>query len=111
MGQLHKRFTNEQVKLLLEGYVQGRVSRSEVEGILEINKPRFFALMKDYRRSPARLSSEVEEAITRELLREKALVDNPNCQLEVITTQPYVTVCRKGGFPYQSTLSSKGQKT
>lgn len=77
MGQLHKRFTNEQVKLLLEGYVQGRVSRSEVEGILEINKTRFFALMKDYRRSPARLSSEVEEAITRELLREKALVDNP----------------------------------
>ncbi|KAF0110348.1 MAG: integrase catalytic region [Chloroflexi bacterium] len=89
MGQLHKRFTNEQVKLLLDGYVQGRISRSEVEGILEINKTRFFALVKDYRRSPAtfsmeyqretpaRLSGETEEAIARELLREKALVDNP----------------------------------
>lgn len=45
--------------------------------------------MKDYRRSPAtfsleyqreapsRLSGEVEEAIVRELQREKALVDNP----------------------------------
>src|SRR5574340_73386 len=89
MDQLHKRFTNEQVKLLLEGYVQGRISRSEVEGILEINKTRFFALVKDYRRSPAtftiayeretpaRLSRETEEAISRELLREKALIDDP----------------------------------
>lgn len=89
MGQLHKRFTNEQVKLLLEGYVQGRIARAEVEGILEINKTRFFALVKDYRRSPAtfsleykretpaRLSVEVEETIAKELLREKALVDNP----------------------------------
>ena len=89
MSQLHKRFTNEQVKLLLEGYVQGRISRSEVESILEINKTRFFAIVKDYRRSPemftlayeretpARLSGEVEKAIAGELLREKALVDNP----------------------------------
>src|SRR5574340_1713729 len=88
MDQLHKRFTNEQVKLLLEGYVQGRISRSEVEGILENNKSRFFALVKDYRRSPAmftiayeretpaRLSRQTEEAISRELLREKALIDN-----------------------------------
>jgi capsule polysaccharide export protein KpsE/RkpR len=89
MGQLHKRFTNEQVKLLLEGYARGRIARAEVEGILEINKTRFFALMKDYRRSPevftleyqrdtpARLSVEIEEEIIKELLREKALVDNP----------------------------------
>ncbi len=89
MDQLHKRFTNDQVKILLEGYIQGRISRSEIEGILEINKTRFFALVKDYRRSPAtftlayeretpaRLSGEVEEAIAGELLREKALVDNP----------------------------------
>jgi hypothetical protein len=89
MGQLHKRFTNEQVKLLLNGYVQGRISRSEVERILEINKTRFFAIVKAYRRSPetftmeyrrdtpARLTAKIEEAIAGELLREKALVDNP----------------------------------
>ncbi len=89
MGQLHKRFTNEQVKLLLEGYIQGRISRSEIEVILEINKTRFFTLVKDYRGSPtmfsleyqretpARLSGEVEEAIAGELLREKSLVDDP----------------------------------
>ena len=74
MGQLHKRFSNEQVKLLLEGYVQSRIARAEVEGILEINKTRFFALVKEYRlapgtfsldyqrETPARLSPEVEAA-------------------------------------------------
>jgi len=89
MDQLHKRFTSEQVKLLLEGYVKGRISRAEVEEILEINKTRFFAILRDYRQSPemftleylrnthARLSGEAEKAIANELLREKALVDNP----------------------------------
>ena len=89
MGQLHKRFTSEQVKLLLEGYVKGRISRSEIEEILEINKTRFFAILKEYRKFPetftmeyhrktsARLTSESEAAIAEELLREKALVDDP----------------------------------
>lgn len=89
MGQLHKRFSNEQVKLLLQGYIQGRIARAEVEGILQINKTRFFALVKEYRQAPdafsldyqretpARLSTEVEAAIARELLREKELVENP----------------------------------
>ena len=89
MDQLHKRFSNEQVKLLLQGYVQGRIARAEVEGILQINKTRFFALVKEYRQAPdtfsldyqretpARLSTEVEGAIAKELLREKELVENP----------------------------------
>jgi hypothetical protein len=89
MDQLHKRFSNEQVKLLLQGYVQGRIARAEVEGILQINKTRFFALVKEYRRAPdtfsldyqrgtpARLSTEVEVAIAKELQREKKLVEDP----------------------------------
>jgi hypothetical protein len=89
MDQLHKRFSNEQVKLLLQGYVQGRIARAEVEGILQINKTRFFALVKEYRRAPdtfsldyqcgtpARLSTEVEAAIAKELQREKKLVEDP----------------------------------
>ena len=64
MSQLHKRFTNEQVKLLLEGYIQGRISRSEVEGILEINKTRFFAIVKDYRRSPEMFTLAYERETT-----------------------------------------------
>jgi hypothetical protein len=89
MDQIHKRFTIEQVKFLLQGYTQGTIGRTEVEGMLQINKTRFFALVKEYRRDPAgfsityerkthaRLSSEVEAAMAKELLREKELVENP----------------------------------
>ena len=105
MGQLHKRFSNEQVKLLLQGYVQGRIARAEVEGILQINKTRFFALVKEYRQAPdafsldyqretpARLSMEVEAAIARELLREKELVKIHNCRSPVTTIQRCGIVC------------------
>ena len=47
MDQLHKRFTVEQVKVLLQGYVQGTMSRAEVEEMLNIGKTRFFALLKE----------------------------------------------------------------
>ncbi len=89
MDQLHKRFTAEQIKVLLQGYGQGTMSRTEVEEMLDIGKTRFFALLKEYQQSPvtfsityardtpARLSTRVEAAIKKELLREKALVDDP----------------------------------
>jgi hypothetical protein len=89
MDQLHRRFSSEQVKVLLQSYMQGSLSRADVEEILRINKTRFFALLKVYRRdpaafsiayereAPARLSAEVETAITEELFREKELLDNP----------------------------------
>jgi len=89
MDQLHKRFTAEQVKVLLQGYCQGTMSRAEVEEMLHIGKTRFFALLKEYqqdpgtfaltyeRDTPARLSAQVEAAIEKALLREKELVDDP----------------------------------
>jgi hypothetical protein len=89
MDQLHKRFTAEQVKVLLQGYCQGTMSRAEVEEMLNIGKTRFFALLKEYQQSPAtfsivyerdtpaRLSARVEAAIEQALLREKELVDDP----------------------------------
>lgn len=89
MDQIHKRFSVEQVKVLLQGYCQGTMSRAEVEEMLNIGKTRFFALLKEYQQSPAtfsityergtpaRLSPRVEAAIKTELLREKELVDDP----------------------------------
>lgn len=89
MDQLHKRFTVEQVKVLLQGYCQGTMSRVEVEEMLNIGKTRFFALLKEYhpspatfsiayqRDTPAKLSARVETAIEQALLREKELVDDP----------------------------------
>jgi hypothetical protein len=52
MTQVHKRFTVEQVQVLFQGYLQGNLSRVEVESLLEIGKTRFFALLKAYRRDP-----------------------------------------------------------
>ena len=82
MDQLHKRFTADQVKVLLQGYCQGTMSRAEVEEMMNIGKTRFFALLKEYQQSPAtfsityergtpaRLSASVEAAIkTAELIK------------------------------------------
>jgi hypothetical protein len=89
MGQIHKRFTSEQVSFLFHAYLEGTVKRAEIEQVLGIRKTRFFALLKDYRRDPEgftisygrsvppRLSSSTEALIRRELLREKELIDDP----------------------------------
>ena len=88
MTQIHKKFSGEQVKLLLRAYEAGHLSRDEIERTLGIGKTRFFALLKQYRQDPAafsleyqrrsrmRLSTAVEEKIRGELQREKALVEN-----------------------------------
>ena len=88
MTQLHKRFTDDQVKVLLQGYCQGLLARDEIQEMLGISKTRFFELLKEYRqdpeafslayarRTPGRLSAAVEGKIEYELLREKAIVEN-----------------------------------
>jgi hypothetical protein len=88
MEQLHRRFTIEQVRVLLQGYCQGTITRAEVEEMLGIGKTRFFALLQEYRLSPAafsiayardtpaRLTVSTERAIETELLREKGLVED-----------------------------------
>jgi transposase len=86
--QLHRRFTDDQVKVLLKGYCQGLLKRAEVQEMLGIGKTRFFALVKEYRadaeafsvayerHTPGRLPADVEMQIERELLREKAIVED-----------------------------------
>jgi len=89
MDQLHKRFSVEQVKLLLQRYTEGELSRAEIEEVLAVGKTRFFALLKTYRQSPQtfsieyertthrRLSATAEKQIAQELEREKQLVEDP----------------------------------
>ncbi len=54
--QIHKRFTDEQVKALMRGYCEGMLSRSEVEEILGIGESKFFALLKQYRHNQDKFS-------------------------------------------------------
>ena len=90
MRQLHKRFTDEQTKVMFQGYDAGKMRRAEVQEMLEIGKTRFFALLKKYKQDPenfsvayerastARLSEKTEAAIRDALLKEKAIVEDPD---------------------------------
>jgi hypothetical protein len=96
--QIHKRFTAEQVKVLLKGYCQGTLDRSVVEETLGIGKTRLFALLTQYRRHPdnfslayqrttsTRLPTSVEREIEKELMLEKSLIEDPSLP---ITTYNY----------------------
>ena len=55
--QILKRFTAEQVKVLLKGYCYGTLDKSTVEEILGIGKTRFFALLREYRHDPGKFFS------------------------------------------------------
>ena len=56
MTQLHKRFTDDQVKVLLNGYCQGLLARAEIQEMLDTGKTRFFTLLKEYRKDPKAFS-------------------------------------------------------
>ena len=85
MSQLHKRFTDEQIKVLFNSYCQGQIRRADLQEMLRIGKSRFFVLLKEYRRdpeafsivyervTPQRLSAEVEAEIEKALLAEKKI--------------------------------------
>ena len=89
MDQLHKRFSVEQVKLLMQRYTEGELSRTEIREVMDVGKTRFFALLKAYRQSPEtfsiayerssprRLNAVAEAQITQELESEKQLVEDP----------------------------------
>jgi len=88
MSQLHKRLTDEQVNILLQGYCQGKMRRIEVQEMLGVGKSRFFVLLKKYqqnpesfsiayeRSTPTKISAEVEVEIEAALLQEKKIVED-----------------------------------
>ncbi len=89
MAQLHRKFTDEQVKELIEKYLRKEVKRNYLQEILGINKTRFFALVKLYRDNPLAFSIQyerngrtraipegVEKNILKELSVEKRLIED-----------------------------------
>jgi len=94
MSQLHKRFTSDQVKELLERYLKKEVERSYIQEILSIRRRRFFTLLNQYkedpqhfsiqyqRTTPARISREVEQNILKELTIEKGIIQNKEIPLK-----------------------------
>ena len=56
MTQLHKKFTDDQVKTLIERYLEKEIESHYVQEILNIGKTRFFALVKRCRKNPDNFS-------------------------------------------------------
>jgi len=94
MSQLHRRFTSDQVKALLERYLKKEVERSYIQEVLSIKRRRFFTLLNQYkedpqhfsiqyqRTTPARISLEVEHNILKELTIEKGLIQDKETPLK-----------------------------
>ena len=91
MAQLHKQFTDNQVKELLERYVKREIELHYILEILGIKRSRFFLLLKHYKECPDRFSIRyrrntkarricegIEQSILRELQIEKHMIENPD---------------------------------
>ncbi len=86
MAQLHKKFTDSQVKQLIERYLNKEVERKHIQQILGIGKTRFFSLVKKYQEDPrtfsieytrktaTRIAEKTEKNILKELSIEKKLI-------------------------------------
>jgi len=95
MSQLHKKFTNDQVKELIERYLKKEIERKYIQEILDIKERRFFSLLKQYRQNPEGFSIEykrelktrkipqsIEDNIIRELAVEKNIILNKDVPLK-----------------------------
>ena len=101
MSQIHKRFTSDQVKELLERYSKNEIERKYIQEILGIKKRRFFVLLKQYKenpqhftvqyrrtRSPRIISPVIEQNILKELSIEKKIIQNKRPPLDDNTRLP-----------------------
>jgi hypothetical protein len=95
MSQLHKRFTSDQVKELLERYWKNEVERKYIQEVLGISRRRFFMLLKQYKENPQRftiqyrrttpprtISPGIEQNILKELAIEKKIIQDQDIPLK-----------------------------
>jgi hypothetical protein len=95
MSQLHKRFTSEQVKELLDRYSKNEIERTYIQEILGIKRRRFFVLLKQYKenpqhftvqyqrtRAPRTISPLIEQTILKELSIDKKIIQNKEIPLK-----------------------------
>jgi hypothetical protein len=95
MAQIHKRFSDDQVKNLLQRYIQKEIERKYIQEMLGIKKRRFFALLKQYRTNPKKFSIEyvrngqtrsidpqIEKNIIKELKIDKKAIQNKDIPLK-----------------------------
>jgi len=94
MGQLHKRFTDEQVKDMLQRYLKQEIESPYIRAMLGLGKTQFFKLLSRYRANPAafsiqytrhtptrRLDPWIEQNIVKELAIDQRAIQNPQIPL------------------------------
>ena len=94
MGQLHKRFTDQQVKDMFQRYLNREIERSYLQTILGISKSQFFHWLQQYRAHPGtfsiqytrqtpprRLDPRIEQNILTELRIDQQAIRNPQVPL------------------------------
>ena len=80
MKQLHKKFTDDQIKELITRYLKKKIARKYIQEILGIRKTRFFALVKRLKADPENFSIMYSRKIpTRKISKdiEKNIVETP----------------------------------
>lgn len=94
MGQLHKRFTDAQVRDMLKRYVKKEVEGKYIRAVLELGKTRFFHLVQRYqanpttfsiqyarRAPPRRIDPAIDQHILTELAIDQQAIRNPHIPL------------------------------
>ena len=93
--QLHKNFTDDQVKSLLEKYSKGEIKLNYILQMLRIKRSRFFELLAKYRKDPdsfsiqyerktinRKINLDIERNIVKELKIEKDLIKNKDIPIK-----------------------------
>ena len=94
MAQLHKRFTDAQLKDMLTRYLKREIEGLHIRAVLGLSKTHFFRLLTRYQTNPAtfsiqytrrtptrRLDPHIEQAIVRELTIDQQAIQNPQIPL------------------------------
>lgn len=89
MSQLHKRFSSDQVKMILNLYIMKKMELKEVLNQLSIKKRQFQTILAKYKKDKNnfsieysrkhanyRLDKNIDEVIATELTKEKAIIEN-----------------------------------
>ena len=95
MSQLHKRFTADAVKELLERYSKNEIECSYIQEILGIKRRRFFMLLKEWKENPKHftiqyrratpsrsISADIEQNILKELATDKKIIRDKEIPLK-----------------------------
>src|SRR3989338_7864873 len=94
MGQLHTRFTDEQVRDMLQRYLKHDIEGPYIRTVLGLGKTQFFKLLTRYRAHPAtfsirytrhtptgRLDPQIDQNIVKELRIDQQAIQNPQIPL------------------------------